>query len=78
MKHMKHGRKNNNLTPSKALVEPSRKWLNTDLQQNLSGILCKERAELLQNEREDQSFNFHHDFMTKIVQLAELPCSCLF
>ena len=42
--------KKNKLTPSKASVEPSGKRLRTDLQQNLSGRFCKERAERLQNE----------------------------
>lgn len=42
--------KKNQLTPSKALVEPSSKRLRTaDVQQKLSGRLRKERADRLQN-----------------------------
>ena len=50
---------------------PLSKRLRTDLQQILSGHRFKERAERLENQLKDLSFNFHHDFTKKIVQFAE-------
>ena len=52
-------------------VGPLSKRLHTDLQQILSGRLSEERAERLENQLKDLSFNFHHDFTKKIVQFAE-------
>ena len=52
-------------------MEPLSKRLRTDLQQILSGRFFEERAERLENQLKDLSFNFHHDFTKKIVQFAE-------
>ena len=63
--------KNDKLTPSNASVGPLSKRLRTDLQQILSGRFFEERAERLENQLKDLSFNFHHDFTKKLVQFAE-------